>query len=346
MRDSTTLTAPITMVEPTGIMRGRLHALLAALFLVSPARALVVSEPCLISLLSHSFKHQQHIPPRRTTIAPSATTARLHSDTTIFSATADGFAHRHHGQAPTSATAQLGPASASQQRSLKDESAVTRSVALRDFFVGFVSTTAVLTEVTRTSNRAAADQEGNGGGLGVVDDLLADCPSVRRIESEGEKGGGGRVRGGGRKREAGRHTRDTRDTRDTKSETLIPSMYVMFVAAVVVGGRTQRPQAMWRVRGGLGSSKGCEAVVEECRNSLQSRRLFYSIHININMYYHVPAGTYYALIINIDFQTTKLFLRSRTNASQQSIVGSSPQANIPDLPHYLRPHDEQFVSKR
>lgn len=75
---------------------------------------------------------------------------------------------------PLSATASLG-------RQLRQggtgTAAVTRAEALTGLIASVLSTAAVLSDVSR------ARAEGNADGLGVVDDLLADCPSVSSFDT-------------------------------------------------------------------------------------------------------------------------------------------------------------------
>lgn len=56
-----------------------------------------------------------------------------------------------------------------------DRGLLTRGEVLTGFVASIVSSAALLSEVSR----ARADGDAGPGGLGVVDDLLADCPSVR-----------------------------------------------------------------------------------------------------------------------------------------------------------------------
>lgn len=62
-----------------------------------------------------------------------------------------------------------------QVRSERTAAAVTRAEALTGLFASILSTAAVVSDVSR------ARAEGNADGLGVADDLLADCPSVRSL---------------------------------------------------------------------------------------------------------------------------------------------------------------------
>lgn len=127
-----------------------------SLLFVSPAQALLVM-PNLCSnngeVLRHQAKHQhgdqsQRRATRRLIVAPRCSAAGLLVDR-------DGT-----GDIPST--------------HILDGAAVTRTEALTGAFAAIMSAAALLPDISR-----AEGADATADGLGVVDDLLADCPSVR-----------------------------------------------------------------------------------------------------------------------------------------------------------------------
>lgn len=151
------------MTQQTGSAKGVLPIFVAGLLVSSSAALLIPKPPCFsAALILH-----HHTVQRRHVTQPSQATAPIVSPR-------DASARRCRTTcfARESVVHQGGT---SGIRYDVDGSA-TRTEALSLFFAGILSTAAVLADKSRAT---AADTNTGTDGLGVVDDLLADCPSVR-----------------------------------------------------------------------------------------------------------------------------------------------------------------------
>lgn len=161
--------------------------LLAVLHISTHARALLLLLPNAPSLCSSSAAAMRHLHPMKhqhqpanqlamlSPITTAATAARAapggrHSQTSC-SAAAKSIVSQHDGTDGISTRSMT----TSIDRDVDGGSPLTRAEALTGFVAAVVSSGALLSEVSR----ARADGGAGPSGLGVVDDLLADCPSVR-----------------------------------------------------------------------------------------------------------------------------------------------------------------------
>lgn len=159
--------------------------LLAVLHISTHARALLLLLPNAPSLCSSSAAAMRHLHPMKhqhqpanqlamlSPITTAATAARAapggrHSQTSC-SAAAKSIVSQHDGTDGISTRSMT----TSIDRDVDGGSPLTRAEALTGFVAAVVSSGALLSEVSR----ARADGGAGPSGLGVVDDLLADCPS-------------------------------------------------------------------------------------------------------------------------------------------------------------------------
>lgn len=152
--------------------------LFAVLHISTHARALLLLLPtpsCSRTVAlrhDHRVRHHAYQPPRamlslvitRTTATRAAPGCHCQ---TACSAAAKTIVSQQGGAVAFSAS--------SIDRDLDGGSPSTRAEALTGFVAAIVSSAALLSEVSR----ARAEGDASPNGLGVLDDLLADCPSVR-----------------------------------------------------------------------------------------------------------------------------------------------------------------------
>ena len=158
--------------------RGSMMLLLAVLHISTPARALLIptTPPCSTLVLPHDQPHAPHVKHQLVSCQPARAIRRGAASTqtplggppsrTICSAAAKGVPFLGRG----------GTSAAVDDLDRDGSAPLTRAEALTGFVASIVVSSGVLlSEVSR----ARADADAGPGGLGVVDDLLADCPSVR-----------------------------------------------------------------------------------------------------------------------------------------------------------------------
>lgn len=172
-------------VHKEGIAR---VVLSVSLLLLTAARAFLVPASPLLLEQKHEHKHVtyrhklQHQPTtssrRATRVRRSACSTRCSSG----SSPPEGLDQHQHQQQGGAAGAGGGISSAATLLSVNAD-AVTRTEALTRFFAAsltaFSTTTAVAGAVAGAAAPEAKAPLSPANGLGVVDDLLADCPSVR-----------------------------------------------------------------------------------------------------------------------------------------------------------------------